>query len=34
VMEPKQPVMEHHLLDRGNQLRTDVHRGTVTGPIR
>lgn len=34
VMEPKTPVMEHHLLDRGAQLRTDVHRGTVTGPIK
>ncbi len=34
VMEPKQPVMEHQLLDRGTQLRTDVHRGTVTGPIK
>lgn len=34
TMAPKEPVMENLLLDRGNQLRGDVQRGTVTGPIR
>lgn len=34
TMAPKEPVLENQLLDRGNQLRSDVQRGTVTGPIR
>lgn len=32
-MIPKVQVSEYQLLDRANQLRTDVNRGTVTSPI-
>ena len=33
-MEPRTQVQENQLLDRANDLRTNVERGTVTAPIR
>ncbi len=33
-MEPKTQVQENLLLDRANDLRMNVRRGTITAPIR
>ena len=33
-LEPKTQVQENLLLDRANELRTNVQRGTVTSPIK
>ena len=33
-LEPRAQASENLLLDRANQLRTDVNRGTVTSPLR
>lgn len=33
-LEPKTQVQEHLLLDRANDLRMNVQRGTVTAPVR
>ena len=32
-MQPKDPVNEAILIDRANDLRTDIQRGTLTAPI-
>lgn len=34
TMQPKELVQENHLVDRATQLRNDVYRGTVTGPVK
>ena len=33
-LEPKVQVQENQLLERANDLRLNIHRGTITGPIR
>jgi hypothetical protein len=33
-LEPRTQVQENRLLDRANDLRTNVERGTVTGPLK
>jgi hypothetical protein len=33
-LEPKTQVQENLLIDRANELRQNVQRGTVTGPVR